>query len=452
MAQPATAAPPSRYARSHERFERARRSLAGGVSTAMRAAQRPVPLVMDHGAGSHVVDVDGNEYIDYVLGFGPMLLGHNPAPVIEAVTAQLQRGFTYGAQHELEAELAERVVATVPCAELVCFATTGSEAVHAALRIARAATGRSKVVKFEGHYHGWLDPVHVCTPGVAAAAPDAPVPVPALPGTGGQAAGADVLVARWNDADGLERLLAQHGDEVAAVIMEPVASNGGLIPPELGYLERARELTRASGSLLIFDEVVTGFRLALGGAQEHYGVTPDLATYGKAIGAGMPISAVAGGADVMQVVADGRVRHVGTFNCAPPAAAAAVAVLDLYRNGSPQLYERLERAAGELAAGLTDAAGDTGVPLKLHQIGPLLQTFILDPQREVKSYGDTALADAERFAQFTELMLARGVIVLPRGWWFVSTEHTAADIEATVAAARESFSELSNDHEEAVSR
>jgi glutamate-1-semialdehyde 2,1-aminomutase len=443
MAVPATSGA-TRYARSSAQLERARRSLAGGVSTAMRAAQRPVPLVIDHASGSHVFDLDGNDYVDYVLGFGPMLLGHSPAPVIEAVSAQLRRGLTYGAQHELEAELAERVVQTVPCAELVCFSTTGSEAVHAALRIARAATGRSKIVKFEGHYHGWLDPVHVSTPGVPAGAPDSPVPMPAVAGTGGQAEGAELLVARWNDADSLERLLDEQGTQVAAVIMEPVASNGGLIAPLPGYLERVRELTEASGTLLIFDEVVTGFRLALGGAQERYGVTPDLATYGKAIAAGMPLSAVAGRAEVMDVVADGRVRHVGTFNCAPPAAAAAVAALDLYRLGAPELYDELERVAGALAAGLLDAAGESGVPLRVHQVGPLLQTFIADPDHPITSYADTAAADAEAFAVFAERMLERGVNVLPRGWWFISTEHSDEDIELTVAAARDSFAEIPN--------
>lgn len=445
MAAP-TASPSTRYARSATQIERARRSLAGGVSTAMRAAQRPVPLVVDHASGSRVVDIDGNEYVDYVLGFGPMLLGHSPEPVIEAVSEQLRRGFTYGAQHELEAEVAERIVETVPCAELVCFSTTGSEAVHAALRIARAATGRAKIVKFEGHYHGWLDPVHVCTPGVPAAAPDSPIPMPAVAATGGQAEGADVLVARWNDADSLERLLEEHADEVAAVIMEPVASNGGLIAPVPGYLERARELTDSSGSLLIFDEVVTGFRLALGGAQERYRVTPDLATYGKAIAAGMPLSAVAGRADIMDVVADGRVRHVGTFNCAPPAAAAAAAALDVYRRGARELYDELERVARRLAAGLAEAAASAGVPLTLHQVGPLLQTFILDPSTPITGYAESAAADAERLAQFAEEMLGHGVIVLPRGWWFISTEHSDADVEATVEAARASFAAIA-DHD-----
>ncbi len=434
----------ARYAGSSEQIERARRSIPGGVATAMRAAQRPVPLVIDRASGSRMVDVDGNEYIDYVLGFGPMLLGHSPAEVIDAVTRQLTRGFTFGAQHVLEAEVAERVVEAVPCAELVCFSTTGSEAVHAALRIARAATGRPKVIKFEGHYHGWLDPVAVSTPGLAPADPEAAYPLAPVASTAGQADAAELLlIARWNDAEELAGLLERHGDEVAAVIMEPVAANGGLIPPKDGYLERARELTSASGSLLILDEVVTGFRLALGGAQERFGVTPDLATYGKAIAAGMPLSAVAGSAEVMKVVVDGLVPHVGTFNCAPPAAAAAKAALDVYRERSPEMYGRLDASAAALAEGLAEAALEAGVPLKVHRVGPLVQTFICDPQATIEQYGDTLRADSERFGRFAEAMLERGVNVLPRGWWFLSVAHTDEDIGLTVEAARSAFAELS---------
>jgi glutamate-1-semialdehyde 2,1-aminomutase len=443
MASGAVATATGRYQRSREQIERARLSLAGGVATAMRSAQRPVPLVIEHANGSHVVDIDGNEYVDYVLGFGPMLLGHNPPAVIEAVKRQLERGFTYGAQHALEAEVAERIVDAAPCAELVCFSTTGSEAVQAAIRLSRAATGRPSIVKFEGHYHGWLDPVSVSTPGLPAADSASPTPLEPLPATGGQAPSTGVLVARWNDGDELAALLAEHGDDVAAVLMEPVAANGGLIPPAPGYLERARELSAANGSLLVFDEVVTGFRLARGGAQEFFGVTPDLAIYGKAIGGGMPLSAVAGRREVMEVIADGRIRHVGTFNCAPPAAAAAAAALDIYRDGSPELYARLDRIAGTLSEGLAEAAAAADVPLKVHQVGPLLQTFIgLDPEAEVNSYADTFAGDAPRLSLFAEGMLNRGVIVLPRGWWFLSTEHSDADIEATLDAARTVFAEL----------
>jgi glutamate-1-semialdehyde 2,1-aminomutase len=408
----------------------------------MRAAQLPVPLVIDHGYGSHLVDIDGNDYVDYVLGFGPMLLGHSPARVIAAVQDQLARGLTFGAQHRLEAEVAERIVETVPCAELVCFSTTGSEAVHAALRIARAATGRSKIVKFEGHYHGWIDPLHVSTPGTSPA-PGTASPLAATPGSGGQSSTTEVIVLRWNDAGALEETLAAD-DDIAAVIMEPVASNGGLIAPVDGYLERARELTREHGALLIFDEVVTGFRLALGGAQSRYGVTPDLATYGKAIASGLPLSAVAGRRDVMEVIADGRVRHVGTYNGAPPAAAAASAALDVYREGSPALYEELERTSARLAEGLAEAAAAAGVPLKVHQVGPLLQTFILDGEQSVTSYADAATADTARFARFAEAMLERGVMILPRGWWFISTEHSEEDIGVTLDAARSAFAELAD--------
>ena len=439
-AQPVATA---RYARSTEQIERARRSIPGGVATAMRAAQRPVPLVIERASGSRLVDLDGNEYIDYVLGFGPMLLGHSPADVILAVSEQLSRGFTYGAQHLQEAEVAERVIDAVPCAERVCFSTTGSEAVHAALRIARAATGRPKVIKFEGHYHGWLDPVAVSTPGTRPAPKGDVAPLAPNPSTLGQTDATEfVLVARWNDRDELAGLLERHAGEVAAVIMEPVAANGGLIPPVEGYLEAARELTRDHGALLVFDEVVTGFRLAHGGAQERFGVTPDLATYGKAIAAGMPLSAVAGRADVIEVVADGRVPHVGTFNCAPPAAAAARAALDVYRDRAPQMYEQLEETATALAEGLSAAAADVGVPLTVHQVGPLLQTFILDPTVPLTQYADTLAADSGRFAIFAERMLDRGVNVLPRGWWFLSTEHTQEDLEMTIDAAHRALASI----------
>ncbi len=431
----------TRYAGSEAHRDRAVKTLARGVATAMRAGQRPVPLAIDHGHGAYLVDVDGNSYIDYVLGFGPLLLGHAPGPVVAAVSSQLRRGFTFGAQHELEAEVAELIVEAVPCAELVCFSTTGSEAVHAALRLARAATGRTKLVKFEGHYHGWIDPVYVSTPGMAPVEGELE-PQPATPGQG---APTDVLVARWNDPDALQTLLAENGTDVAAVMMEPVACNCGVIAPAPGYLERALELTHAAGALLIFDEVVTGFRLGLGGAQERYGVTPDLATFGKAVGAGMPLSVVAGRREILELVADGRVGHVGTFNCAAPSAAAAAAAIGIYRDESPGFYERLEHISVLLATGLEQAAQDAGVGLKLHQVGSLLQTFFTDPDRTIDSYADTAAADPDLSARFSELMLDRGVMVLPRGWWFLSSEHSETDIEATVEAARDALAQIAKD-------
>lgn len=384
-------------------------------------------------------DIDGNEYIDYVLGFGPMLLGHCPPSVVEAVTKQLRRGFTFGAQHELEADVAERIVATVPCAELACFASTGSEADAVALRLARAFTGRRLTIKFEGHYHGWLDPVFVSIPGLQPAPPEERVPLAPRDATLGQSHCDDVLVARWNDPAGVEELLQSRGDDIAAVLMEPVASNGGLIEPATGFLGRIRELCDSYGVILIFDEVVTGYRLALGGAQEHYDVTPDLATFGKAIGGGMPLSAVAGRGDILELIADGRVKHVGTFNGSPPAAAAARAALDAYMSGAPTNYDQLNDVCGRLADGLMSESQHAGVPLRIHRVGPLLQTIITASDEPIRAYHELPTAHTEAFAVFTEEMLARGVMILPRGWWFLSMEHSEADIDSTVAAAHEAF-------------
>ena len=239
-----------RYGASREQHARARRSLAGGIGSSYRGGQLPVPISFAKGRGSHLTDIDGNEYIDYGLAFGPMLLGHSPQPVVDAVRAQLEKGIGYGAPHRLEAELAEAVCRVVPCAERVIFSTTGSEAIHVAMRIARAATGRTRIVKFHGHFHGWLDPLHIGTPGHEAREP----------GTAGQdpRASESVTVCRWND---IEDLRASLGPDVAAVVMEPFAQNGGCFAPAPGYLEQVRALTRETGALLIFDEVITGFRM-----------------------------------------------------------------------------------------------------------------------------------------------------------------------------------------------
>lgn len=277
---------PDRYAGSRDAFDRRQHTLARGVASGIRANQRPVPLTIAGGQGAHLRDVDGNEYVDYALAYGPMLLGHSPAPVIEAVRTQLAAGISYGASHWLESELSEAICRTVPCADLCVFSNSGSEAVHAAVRIARAATGRSRVIKFLGHFHGWLDPLAIGNPGSQEA----------TPATAGQdrLASSSVTVLPWNDIDALERALT---DDVAAVIMEPVAVNGGCFAASAAYLEALRARTTQIGAVLIFDEVITGYRLALGGAQERLGIQPDLAVLGKALGSGFPISAVCGRAE-----------------------------------------------------------------------------------------------------------------------------------------------------------
>jgi glutamate-1-semialdehyde 2,1-aminomutase len=406
------------FQRSMAQFERASRSLAGGVATAFRAAQQPVPVSFTGGHGSRLTDVDGNGYVDYALGFGPMLLGHSPEPVLAAVRRQLDRGLGYGASHELEAELAEAVCRTVPSAELCVFGSTGSEAVHVAIRIARAATGRNRVVKFLGHYHGWLDPIHVGIPGQTGKAP----------ATGGQdpEAAASVTVCRWNDEDALAAAL---GDDVAAVIMEPAAVNGGAFPPAPGYLERAKELTAAAGAVLIFDEVITGYRLALGGAQQRFGVRPDLTVLGKALGAGFPISAVCGRRDVMAVVADQRVSHVGTFNANPVCASAALAAVTELERRADVHYPHLESAGTTFAQILRSGAEAAGLPLVVNQIGAAAYGFVSD--QPVRSYEDALAARPADYRRFARALLEEGVHVIPRGLLYVSTAHTTADLDET---------------------
>jgi len=413
-----------RFQRSNAHQERARRSLAGGVSTAFRAAQKPVPICFARGRDARLFDLDGNEYIDYALGFGPMLLGHSPRAVVKAARRQAQVGLGYGACHEGEAELAEALVRTVPCAELCVISNTGSEAVHAAIRIARSATGRNRVVKFLGHYHGWLDSIQVGNPGQ----------VDGSVSTGGQdpGASASVTVCPWNDLEVLERELAD--GEVAAVITEPLNVNGGCIAPGAGYLPALRDLTRRYDSALIFDEVITGFRVALGGAQALYGVVPDLAVFGKAMGGGFPISAVCGSAALMDEVVSGRVAHVGTFNANPVAAAAAVAAIGELEQGSSEIYPELARKTETLVEILKRETAAAGLDLAVNHAPGVAHAFVSpDP---VDSYLDSLSADRDRYALFAEMLLREGVQIIPRGLLYVSTAHSDLELDQTEDAVR----------------
>ncbi|MDP9245726.1 MAG: aminotransferase class III-fold pyridoxal phosphate-dependent enzyme [Chloroflexota bacterium] len=419
-----------RYRESRAQHGRAKRSLAGGLGSSYRGGQLPVPISFAQGQGSHLVDIDGNDYVDYGLAFGPMLLGHSPAVVLDAVRRQLDAGIGYGAPHRMEAELAEAVCRTVPCAERVIFSSTGSEAVHVALRIARAATGRNRVVKFLGHFHGWLDPLHIGTPGHD----------PREPGTAGQDpdASAAVTVCPWND---IEALRACIGPDVAAVIMEPFAQNGGCFAPAEGYLQAVRTLTRDAGALLIFDEVITGFRMALGGAQEHYGVTPDLAVFAKALGSGFPISAVCGRADVMEVVASGQVAHAGTLNTNPVSTAAALATVTELERRAGELYPRLARLGAGLACALRDAAAEQALPLQVNQHGGMAYAFW--SEQPVRSFADARQTDVAGYRRFAAALLDQGVHVISRGLLYVSFAHTDADLARTAEAAHAAARTLS---------
>jgi glutamate-1-semialdehyde 2,1-aminomutase len=420
------------FEQSLAQHRRARESLAGGVATAVRAGQLPWPITFVGGHGSHLEDLDGNHYVDYVLAYGPMLLGHSPDPVLDAVRQQLERGLGYGASHRWEAEAAEAVCRTVPSAELAVFSNSGSEAVQTALRIARASTGRRRVVKFLGHYHGWYDAIHVGVPGQAEPAP----------GTAGQEppSPASLSVVAWNDVAALAAAL---GDDVAAVIMEPIAVNGGCLSPRPGYLEEAQRLTREAGAVLIFDEVITGYRVALGGAQERLGVTPDLTILGKALGAGFPISCVCGSAAVMEVVASGRLAHVGTFNANPVSACAATAAIRELEQRGEEIYPRLERLGTELADRFRDVGSEAGLPIVVNQVGAAGYAFFSD--RPITDYEDVLAADSAAYRQFAQALLKRGVHVAPRGLLYISTQHDDGDLMLTREAVQEAADELSRE-------
>jgi glutamate-1-semialdehyde 2,1-aminomutase len=407
--------------RSAERHQRARKTLAGGVATAIRAGQLPWPITFDHGSGAHLVDIDGNHYVDYVAAYGPLVLGHSPRRVLDAVRLQLDAGIGFGASHRWEAEAAEAVCRTVPCAELSVFSNTGSEAVQVALRIARAATGRPRVIKFLGHYHGWYDAIHVGVHGQSTAAPGTAGQVPVAPES--------LTVLPWNDAAALADALA---DDVAAVIMEPVAVNGGCLLPRPGYLEEAQRLAHAAGAVLIFDEVITGFRVALGGAQARLGVIPDLTVLGKALGAGFPISCVCGRESLMEVVASGRVAHVGTFNANPVSACAAVAAIRELEEHGEEIYPELDRMGVALAESFREETAAVGLPIVVNQFGAAAHAFFKDGP--VDSYDDMLGADPAAYREFAGALLERGIHVTPKGLLYVSTEHGDDDLALTRAA------------------
>ena len=415
---------------SLHRWERAQRSLAGGVSSSLRKQARPYPLYFSAGCGAEVRDVDGHVYIDYGLAWGPLILGHAPPEICRAVTSQIERGFTFGAQHDLEIQVAERLAGIIPCAGQVAFANSGTEIVQVALRLARAATGRGKFVKFEGHYHGWDDSVLASYHPSAAeieAARGSPVAVGA-----GQRPHDTVLLAEWNDREGVESLFAAHAAEISAVICEPMLCNSGCIPPQPGFLEFLREITSGHGALLIFDEVITGFRLHLAGAQGYYGVIPDLATYAKAIGAGLPLSALAGPKEFMDLIASGRVVHAGTLNGNPLALAACAAALEVLARDNGAVYGELDRRGRRLRSGLESRLRAAGYTVTTNGAGGVFHLAFME--KPASRYRDLWAADVRRYSDFALALLDEGVLVLPDGRWYLSTAHTDEVILKTLEA------------------
>jgi glutamate-1-semialdehyde 2,1-aminomutase len=425
---------PSRsWTRSRALLEKARQSLAGGVSSPFRA-KFPVPLYLSGGRGARLTDVDGNEYIDYALAWGPMILGYAHPAVVDAVRRAAEGPHCFGQQHELEITVAEKICAAVPCAERVAFTSSGSEAVQLALRLARAFTGRSPIVKFEGHYHGWMDSMlwsyHPRREQVGA-----------VTGSAGQVANAadNLIIAPWNQLDILEAIFQARGPEIAAVIMEPVLCNSGSLLPAPGYLEAVRNLCRRHGALLIFDEVITGFRMTLGGAQSFYGVTPDIATFGKAVGGGLPLSVIAGRGEILDRMFTGGVAFGGTFNGNPLSLAAANATLTELARDKGALLAQANRLGRDLMDGLREAAGKHGLPLQLTGFGAAFSLHFTT-RTELRNYRDTLDDDAVLLQRVLAAALAEGVHLIPDGRLYVSAAHTPADIAETVAAFDRTFS------------
>jgi glutamate-1-semialdehyde 2,1-aminomutase len=416
------------FEHSKSRMAAASEYLAGGVSSNFRLGISPTPLVIQSGNGPFVIDADGNQLIDYYLGMGPMILGHNPPNVVAAAKAQLDRGILFAGQSEAEFEAARLVCELVPCAQRVRFGSSGTEVIQAALRLARAATGRQLIVKFEGHYHGWLDNVHWSVSPAASACGPAESPAK-VDGSAGQepSAGEHLEILGWNDLNAVERRLAR-GD-VAAVIMEPAMCNTSVIPPRAGYLEGVRAACSKTGTILIFDEVITGFRLSVGGAQKSFNVTPDLATFGKAIANGFPVAALAGRADLMDLFAKGGVLHGGTYNGHPVNMAATAATLK--ELAATDVYERIERRGRCLMTGIAEILRRSGIPARV-QGYPEIFHVALGTTKPIETFRDTFVVDRARYVRFTTALVERGVRALERGAWFLSGEHDDAVVDRTL--------------------
>jgi len=426
------------HSRSRALFEQANRTIPGGVNSPARAFKSVGgdPVFITHGEGARLFDADGNSYLDFIGSWGPLILGHRHPAVIEALESTLAVGTSFGAPTEREIEIAELICELVPSVEMVRMVNSGTEAVMSAIRVARGFTGRDLVVKFEGNYHGHVDSLLVkAGSGLATLGISDSGGVP-------QAFSATTIPLPYNSVEAVEQCFAQRGDQIAAVILEPVVGNMGCVPPEPGYLEALRTITEKHGAVLIFDEVMTGFRLALGGAQERFGITPDMTTLGKVIGAGLPVGAYGGRREIMEKVSPlGPVYQAGTLSGNPLAVAGGLALLRELRD-HPEVYDRLDQLAKKFADGLAEAAQRVGEPLTVNRVGSMVTAFF--QSGPVRDWDTSSQSDAGRFARFFRGMLERG-FYLPCSQFeaaFLSDAMTEADIDQALSAAADSLADL----------
>ena len=423
--------------RSDELFESAKKRIPGGVNSPVRAFRNLgiTPPFIASGKGSHLHDVDGREYIDYVGSWGPLVFGHAHPRVLDAVQQALAKGTSFGAPTELEVRIAERICDMVPSVEMVRMVNSGTEAAMSAVRLARGVTGRDGIIKFAGCYHGHGDSFLI-----KAGSGALTIGVPDSPGVPSGLA-KDTLVARYNDPGSVAELFEEHRDRIAAVIVEPVAGNMGVIPPSSGFLAGLRHICDRYRSLLIFDEVITGFRLGRGGAQERFGVLPDLTVLGKIVGGGLPAAAYGGKRELMEQLAPaGPVYQAGTLSGNPLAMSAGLAQLELLEEEKP--WNRLEEISARLEGGLRDALGQLGLNLTINRVGSMMTLFFTEPQ--VKDFADATRSDTDRHAAFCLEMLQRGVYLAPSQFeaLFISAAHTDQDVERTIEAARASLEKV----------
>ena len=429
------------YSKSAEYLERAKKVLAGGVSSEFRKYSYPHALFYSHGKGSRIYDVDGNEFIDFTLSQGPLILGHSHPNVLKAVADYSDQGQLFAGQHLREIELAEKLNQIVPSAELMRFCLDGSEAVQTAFRISRAVTGRQKFLRFEGHYHGWLD--NVCW-GISAPSEEAlgsrqnPNVYPWTEGLPEETRN-EFITLPWNDLELLKETVEKRYKEIAAIITEPIMCNNGCILPEPGFLEGLRELCDRFGIALVFDEVITGFRVSLSGAQQYFGVTPDISIFAKAMASGYPISAVVGKRKWMQVLEDSKVIQAGTMNSSNATVAAALATIQTLEKEDP--YNRMFQLGKRLIDGIREAAKATNQNLLVQGPGPMFNIAFTD-KKVIKDYRDTLSCDRNKLKTFVAGMQEENIRIIGRGLWYISSVHNESDIDKAIKAVHHALGNL----------